>query len=556
MRILLMPSILLLFCVLALSACASLDSAIYPYAAQAPVLTAARPAPPAPAVLAARLPPAETRITPAASVILSAESTEASNDLMDRIREGFQIEEFDQDAIDSQLAWFANHPDYLDRTFSRAALYMQYIVEEVERRGMPMELALLPVIESAFEPYAYSRSRASGLWQFIPGTGKRFDLPQTWWYDGRRDVVESTRAALDYLQFLHDTFEGDWLLAIAGYNCGEGCVSRAVAKNRAAGRSIEFWDLRLPTETRAYVPKLLAMKRLVLSPDLFGIAFSPIPNEPYFAKVNLDKQIDLNLAAQLAGLTQEEIFELNPAFHRWATPPDGPFSLLLPLDAVELFNTNVAQLNADDLMRVTRHTVKKYETINMVAARYDANATQLRMLNKLESNFLSEGTELRVPLSRTDLPAKVVRAAALIDAPERSSRLNNKRQRPQVHVVRRGESISAIAKRNHMSVRQLLKINGKRAGQKLRTGERLKLSNARNSSEDAFNSNSKKTNSKDNPTQTSVEANQTVKHTIRRGETLSSIARRYKVSIAQVSAWNKLSTRKKLRVGQKLIIKN
>jgi len=556
MRILLMPSILLLFCVLALSACASLDSAIYPYAAQAPVLTAARPAPPAPAVLAARLPPAETRITPAASVILSAESTEASNDLMDRIREGFQIEEFDQDAIDSQLAWFANHPDYLDRTFSRAALYMQYIVEEVERRGMPMELALLPVIESAFEPYAYSRSRASGLWQFIPGTGKRFDLPQTWWYDGRRDVVESTRAALDYLQFLHDTFEGDWLLAIAGYNCGEGCVSRAVAKNRAAGRSIEFWDLRLPTETRAYVPKLLAMKRLVLSPDLFGIAFSPIPNEPYFAKVNLDKQIDLNLAAQLAGLTQEEIFELNPAFHRWATPPDGPFSLLLPLDAVELFNTNVAQLNADDLMRVTRHTVKKYETINMVAARYDANATQLRMLNKLESNFLSEGTELRVPLSRTDLPAKVVRAAALIDAPERSSRLNNKRQRPQVHVVRRGESISAIAKRNHMSVRQLLKINGKRAGQKLRAGERLKLSNARNSSEDAFNSNSKKTNSKDNPTQTSVEANQTVKHTIRRGETLSSIARRYKVSIAQVSAWNKLRTRKKLRVGQKLIIKN
>ena len=198
-------------------------------------------------------------------------------DLFDRIRAGFRLEDGSEHAaVDQQLRWYASNPDYLQRAFGRADLYLYYIVTELERRGMPLELALLPVVESAFEPYAYSRARASGLWQFIPGTGSKYGLKQDWWYDGRRDIVESTRAALDYLQSLHDEFNGDWLLAIAAYNCGEALVERAVDMNRAADRPLDFWDLWLPRETKAYVPKLLAMKRLVLDPETFGLAFSPV----------------------------------------------------------------------------------------------------------------------------------------------------------------------------------------------------------------------------------------------------------------------------------------
>ena len=181
------------------------------------------------------------------------------SDLFVRLRAGFKLEDVDQPAVDRELNWYANHADYLDRTWARADHYLYFIVAQLNARSMPLELALLPVVESAFEPYAYSRARASGLWQFIPGTGSNYGLKQNWWYDGRRDVVASTRAALDYLQSLHDAFDGDWLLAIAAYNCGEGNVQRAVDRNLRAGKPIDFWHLKLPTETRAYVPKLLAM---------------------------------------------------------------------------------------------------------------------------------------------------------------------------------------------------------------------------------------------------------------------------------------------------------
>jgi membrane-bound lytic murein transglycosylase D len=192
--------------------------------------------------------------------------TAKPGDLFDRLRSGFLIQDVDQPAVDSELNWFANHPDYLERTFSRSELWLYYIVGQLEQRNMPRELALLPVIESAFEPYAYSRARASGLWQFISDTGRRFGLKQDWWYDGRRDPVAATRAALDYLQELHDEFNGDWLLAIAAYNCGELAVSRAIERNERAGKPTDFWHLKLPTETRGYVPELLAMRRLVADP--------------------------------------------------------------------------------------------------------------------------------------------------------------------------------------------------------------------------------------------------------------------------------------------------
>src|SRR6202158_6091821 len=260
----------------------------------APLASTAAPAPqpampePAPAVAAAEGPTQVAGLTPA-----------QYGDLFDRMRAGFKLEDgADQLAVDQQLRWYASNPDYLQRAFGRADLYLYQIITELERRGMPLELALLPVVESAFEPYAYSRARASGLWQFIPGTGSRFGLKQDWWYDGRRDIVESTRAALDYLQYLHDEFNGDWLLAIAAYNCGEALVERAVSMNRAAGRPVDFWDVWLPGETRAYVPKLLAMKRLVRDPETYGLEFSPIPNSAYFSRVATHGQINLKIRSE------------------------------------------------------------------------------------------------------------------------------------------------------------------------------------------------------------------------------------------------------------------
>ncbi len=479
---------------------------------------------------------------PPAQIIPPAAAEPSYDDLMDRIRAGFQLDDPDRTQIDTQVNWYARNPNYLDRVFGRASLYMHHIVSEVERRGMPLELALLPVIESAFEPYAYSVARASGLWQFIPGTGNRFGLPQNWWYDGRRDVLESTRAALDYLQFLHDEFDGDWLLAVAGYNCGEACVARAVRENRAVGRSAEFWNLRLPAETRAYVPKLLAMKRIVARPEAYGLAFSAIPDQPYFTRVDVPSQIDLKLAADLAGLTHEEMFELNPAFHRWATPPQGPHALLLPIDAAELFRQNLAQLTPDELMRVTHHIVRPGDTLATLASRYNTQPLTIRMLNGLGNGTLAPGTDLRVPSGTTELPAKVLRAAAIVDRPGTAPGAGSRR--PNVHVVRRGESIWAIARRNNMDPRTLMRINNKRPGDVLRAGERLVLS-----------SSGGRASSSTSSSRSSPSGQRTLQHTVRSGDTLYRIARLYSVTVAQIASWNGISASRTLRPGQKLTIR-
>jgi membrane-bound lytic murein transglycosylase D len=553
--------------VLMLAGCASLTEPYLPTPPPRPVLTPAKPAPPAPAVRTERRPPAAStqsaRVEPAPSKLIRLPPADipadqlswgpsngrdpaaaaAYPDLMNRIRGGFTLTDEYRPAIDVQLSWYERNPEYLDRVFGRAALYMHYIVEEIDRRGMPMELALLPVIESAFEPFAYSKARASGLWQFIPDTGSRFGLPQNWWYDGRRDVVEATRAALDYLQFLHDEFQGDWLLAVAGYNCGERCVARAVARNQAEGKPTTFWDLRLPGETRAYVPKLLAMKRLVADPAALGIEFSPIPNEPYFAKVAVASQIDLRLAADLAGLSHEELSELNPAYHRWATPPEGPHTLLLPIDSAELFQQNVTQLTPDELLRVNHHTVRQGETLTELAARYGTNVMTIRMLNGLKDANVEPGMDLRVPSGTTQLPAKVLRAAALVDGPQPVAR--PKRGRPEVHVVRRGESIWTIARRNNMDPRTLMRLNGKKPGDKIMPGEKLIVSGtARGRSAEG-----------DGAASGSEPAAKRVTHRVRSGDTLSSIARRYGVTIAQIASWNGISANRVLRVGQRLTIR-
>jgi membrane-bound lytic murein transglycosylase D len=447
-------------------------------------------------------------------------------DLFDRIRTGFVLPDPDQSGIDQQLNWYASHPDYLQRAFGRADMYLYYIVTQLEARHMPLELALLPIIESAFEPYAYSRARASGLWQFIPATGSRFGLKQDWWYDGRRDIVASTNAALDYLQALHDEFNGDWLLAVASYNCGELAVEHAVQVNQAEHRPIDFWHLRLPRETEAYVPKLLAMKRLVQDPTKFGLEFSPIPNEPYFDRVPTDGQINMQVAAQIAGITAEEVYDLNPAFHRWATDPTGPFYLLMPVNAAPVFTQNVAELTADERMGLEHYAVRRHDSIDSVARQFKTSAEILRKLNTMPAGRLTVGEDIEVPATTYTLPENVRLAAARVDGRARWGRY------VQFQVVRRGDTLWSIARHYRMNARTLARMNGISARHVLRPGEKLRLY-----------------------------ANVPVEHhgelrfqvvRVRSGDTLWSIARRHGMSAKLLAHLNGLSRGEVLRPGQRL----
>ena len=492
-----------------------------------------------PADLSAAEPVQVTEVDPATapdSSTVAGLTPEQYPDVFDRIRAGFKLEDVESRQIDQQLAWFANNPQYLERVFGRASLYMHHIVKEIEARGMPMELALLPVIESAFEPYARSWATANGLWQFMPGTGERFGLKQDWWYDGRRDVLESTRAALDYLQYMHDEFFNDWLLAVAAYNCGEFRVQREVKKNRALGKPVDFFSLTLPSETRAYVPKLMAMRRLVANPEDYGLAFSPIPNEPYFVKVETGGQLDLTLAAELAGITLDEVYELNPGFHRWATDPAGPHFLLLPRDSADGFKRSLDLLSPDERVRVSVHTVKKGESVASIAARYKTQPIVVRDMNSLENGApLVEGSELRVPTAVVNLPSKVMLAAARVDGK------GGRGGRPAVHVVRSGDSLWRIAKRHRMNVNTLARLNGMRPGDTLRAGQKLVL-NSRGSS----GSSSSKSSASGSARQ--------VSYKVRSGDTLSRIAQVFGVTVSDLVSWNGISKHSTLRPGQRLTV--
>ncbi len=468
------------------------------------------------------------------------------SDLFDRMRAGFKLQDSDHSAIDRELEWYAGNPDYLGRAFSRADLYLYHIVTELEARGMPLELALLPVVESAFEPYAYSRSSASGLWQFIPGTGSRYNLKQDWWYDGRRDVTESTRAALDYLQALNTEFNGDWLLAIAAYNCGEMNVERAVARNQAAGLPTDFWNLKLPAETRAYVPKLLAMGRVVANPERYGLSFNKIPNQPYFAKVDTKGQISMHVAAEIAGLTDAELYELNPAFHRWATDPSGPYALLVPADTAEAFRTSVIQLTDDERLNVKSYAVRPGDTMNGVARRFHTTTQDLRELNNLPKGALLVGSALKVPSESNLLPSKALRAAALVDGRAHRSR----RQRSRI-VVRRGETLWAIAHKHGVDVNALALMNGMQPNTVLRTGQRLRLATASGS---GYSSANVSVDDEEAAHGAGAAGAHPLTHVVHAGDTLFHVAQEYHVSVAQVASWNRLS-KTRLVPGQKLIIR-
>jgi membrane-bound lytic murein transglycosylase D len=304
-------------------------------------------------------------------------------DLWLRIRMGFMLEPLDTPIVMEHEAWYSSRPEYIRRFVERGSKYLHHIVEEVEKRGMPMEIALLPIVESAFNPKAYSRSHASGLWQFIPSTGKSYGLKQDWYNDHRRDVVAGTDAALNYLQKLYGMF-GSWELAIAAYNCGEGCVGRAIAQNQKRGLPTDYLSLRLPPETMHYVPKLIAVKNIILSPGTYGVELESVPDTPYFITVPAPAKIDVRIAAKMAGMPEEDFVALNPNFNKPVAMVETG-RLLLPHDKADLFRSNLESYDKP-LVTWTTYQAKNGESIDAIAKRHSVSAASLKLVNNLKMN--------------------------------------------------------------------------------------------------------------------------------------------------------------------------
>ncbi len=404
--------------------------------------------------------------------------------LWHRIRSGFALPPLDNWRVKRQEQWFAENPVYMQNMLRRARLYLYYIVQEVQKRGMPTEIALLPAIESAYQPHAYSRARAVGLWQFMASTGRRYGLKTDWWYDGRSDVVASTDAALDYLEKLKNDFNGNWQLALAAYNCGEGEVQYAIDYNRRHGLPTDYSDLRLPPETENYVPKLMAMVDIVSDPAKFGLTFPAIPNRPYFAQIKTHTQVDLSVVAKLTGKSVSTLYRINPAYIHWVTGPHGDHDLLVPAATKEAVLRGLRELPADERVRWWHHVVHRGDTLSQIARWYGVSIGAIRSSNSLRGNFLRIGQNLLIPVPMD----RLARSRAHWHRP-RIYHAVYRRYRPVrryhpvrrgrvvrvVHRVRAGETLWSIARRYNVYVRQLRRWNLMDATAVLRLGQRLRI---------------------------------------------------------------------------------
>ena len=413
----------------------------------------AKVTPLAPPPLAAPLPPFEgEKVTVEPQAVTTIDRTVAPDDLWQRIRQGFAMPNLRSPIVKKKTAQFAANPEYLQRIFDRSRLYLYYIVDEVEKRGLPTELALLPMVESAFNPMAYSRAHASGLWQFIPGTGKRYSLEQNWWYDERRDVVESTGAALDYLEKLYE-IHGDWQLALASYNWGEGAVKRAVAKNRAHHKPTDYSSLKMPRETREYVPKLQALKDIISDPSPYGIDLDPIPNEPYFAVVDETPDMDVQLAAQLAEMPVEDFVALNPGFSRPLIRASGASKIVLPADKVQVFRDNLARRGDDGLVSWQIYHPRRGEKLETIAKKFHFSVAELKRVNGIRAGSHFVPKVMVVPMNG-DAGAEAVKLPIMYAPPIESAHLVR-----GAHIVRKGDTLSGIARRYGVRLADLQRWN-------------------------------------------------------------------------------------------------
>ncbi len=454
------------------------------------------------------------------------------NDLLDQLRRGFSITPVMNSRVEAELNWFVRHPEYLNRVFNRAQQFLPHIVAQIEANDLPLELALLPMVESAYDPFAYSHGRAAGLWQIIPGTAKRFGIRQNWWYDGRRDVVDSTRGALAYLAYLHKFNDGDWLRAIASYNSGEGNVRKAVRRNRARSKPIDFWNLKLSRETSAYVPRLMALVEIVRDPAAYGVTLPEIINEPQFVSIEIGSQLDLALAAELAGLTLDNLYQFNSGLNRWATDPAGPHQLLVPIASASTFGEALAEVPENERVRWKRHKVRNGEAISVIAEKYHTTLAAIRSANGMRNNTIRAGSYLMIPIATRQL------SDYNKSADERRAKTQNRQRKGNRvdYVVASGDSFWSIGQRFGVGTRALASWNGMAPRDTLSIGQKLVI-----------------WTSKAPPGSAATRGiTRKLRYTVRRGDSLYLIASRFRITVSDLVRWNKIDKSKILRPGQKL----
>lgn len=474
------------------------------------------------------------------SVFKSAHN--GSHTIWERLVSLYALPEVENERIEREISWFLKNPDYLMRVQKRAEPYLHLILDEIESKNIPGELALLPVVESAFRPDAYSPAHASGLWQFIPATGRLYGLQQNNWYDGRRDVYASTQAATQFLKDLSENFEGDWLLALASYNWGKGNVQKSIDKNLARDLPTDYWSLQMPDETFNYVPRLMAVAKIFANPDQYNISLYEIPDQPYFEVVDLDSQLDLRKAAELAQTSVDEIKRLNPAFKRNATAPNGPHRLLIPVDQVSVFKENLAQLPVEERFTQTSapvipdrdqartsvqnsitHKIRPGESLNLIAKKYHTSVAAIRSANRLDKpNSIQAGKMLTIPTTGR----AITTAATAKPAPPSS--------KPLAYTVKPGDTFWKISRQFSVSTQDIQKWNNLKPNSNLKAGQKLAIKAGTQTLASAKS------------------AEKPINYTVKPGDSLMQISRKFKVPVSDLLKWNSTSVDKVLKPGQQL----
>jgi|TARA_B110000093_G_scaffold63672_1_gene69064 membrane-bound lytic murein transglycosylase D len=470
-------------------------------------------------------------------VALEQAELKKQNDAWYRLRQGMQLEPVDNKRVQAQLKWFLEHRAYLTRVMERAAPILPFVLNELEKQNLPSELALLPIVESAYQSFAYSPGRASGLWQIIPATGRHLGLKQNWWYDGRRDIIESTRAAIRYLVSLSGQFDGDWELALASYNAGPGRIRSAIRHNKKMNRPTDFWHLtKIHRETTNYVPKFMALKELFGNPEKYNLELFPVDNKHSYAVVELDGQLDLALAADLAGITLNQLYQLNPAFNRWATAPKGPHRLLLPLDKADSFKIALQAVPPEKRINWIRHKIKPGESLGSISRRYQTTISLIKSINEIKGTQIRAGKYLMVPTATKSLKAYTMTKNARLEKIQNKNRSGTKK----AHIVRSGQSLWTISRNYGVTTAALAKWNGIAPIDTLRVGQKLIVWTKRTSEVQQISLSST------GPTK----AVHALRYTIRKGDSLSRIASRFNIRISDIKRWNKIG--KYIQPGQKL----
>ena len=485
-----------------------------------------------------------------------------ADNMWDVLRQEFILPHYeDNPAVQEQIRWFLNHQDFLMHSATRAAPYLYYILQQVRKRHLPAELVLLPMIESAYNPFAYSTAGAAGIWQMMPRTASGFGIKQNWWYDGRRDVVASTKAALDYLSYLGSFFEGNWLLASAAYDTGEGNVLAAIRKNYRNGYSTDFWSLPVAQETRDYVPRLLALAVIIGHPREYPIQFPPVRNAPYLAQIDIGQQIDLKLAAYLAGLNLKSLKQLNPGYNRSSTDPNGPYKLVLPIENVQQFTENLEHSPQYRNINWTHYKIRSGDTLKSIARKFDVSPDAIRNANPSLASNAKPGKKIVIPqevpaISETVLEEEPQQffAADGTTAERKSTKValaeafrepNDTAEKPQgpyslqpgdtLYMIRNGDDIHKIANHFHTTIQTILAANNTN-NTRVRPGDKLIIPTHATNPVEKYQ----------------LSPGDTI-YMVRKGDNVEKIARKFHIEAANIRLTNLLASND-VQEGDRLVI--